>query len=72
MIKREKTQKDFLKLTLLNILQAMECNGAIALFQSFGSKWNLIYGTYIGDGDSKVHSSVRNSILYGPPVYIKR
>lgn len=50
----------------------MECNGAIALFQSFGSKWNLIYGTYIGDGDSKVHSSVRNSILYGPPIYIKR
>ena len=41
----------------------MESDGAMALFQRSENNRNLIYGTYIGDGDSKAYSSVKNSML---------
>ena len=44
----------------------MESDGAIALSQCLENKRNFIYGTYIGDGDSKAYNSVKNSIPYGP------
>ena len=50
----------------------MESDGAMALFQRSENNRNLIYGTYIGDGDSKAYSSVKNSMPYGPLVYINR
>ena len=50
----------------------MESNGVMALFQRSENNRNLIYGTYIGDGDSKAYSSVKNSMPYGPLVYINK
>ena len=50
----------------------MESDGAMALFQRSENNRNLIYGTYIGDGDSKAYSSVKNSMPYGPLVYINK
>ena len=49
----------------------MESDGAMALFQRSENNRNLIYGTYIGDRDSKAYSSVKNSMPYGPLIYIK-
>ena len=50
----------------------MESDGAIALFQHSENNRNLIYGTYIGDGDSKANSSVKNSMPYGSLIYINK
>ena len=50
----------------------MKSDGAMALFQRSKNNRNLIYGTYIGDGDSKAYISVKNSMPYGPPVYINK
>ena len=50
----------------------MESDGEMVLFQRSGSNRILIYGTYIGDGDSKAYSSVKNSMPYGPLVYINK
>ena len=44
----------------------------MARFQRSENNRNLIYGTYIGDGDSKAYSSVKNSMPYGPLVYINK
>ena len=52
--------------------QTMELDRAIALFQRSENNRNLIYGTYIGDGDSKACSSVKNNMLYGPLVYLNK
>ena len=49
----------------------MESDRAIALFQRSENNRNLIYGTYIGD-DSKAYSSVKNSMPYGPLIYINK
>ena len=48
----------------------MESDGAMALFQRSENNRNLIY--YIEDGDSKAYSSVKNSMPYGPIVYINK
>ena len=50
----------------------MESDGAIALFEDSVHYRKLIYKTYIGDGDSKAYSAVRNSMSYGPLVYITK
>ena len=50
----------------------MESDGAITLFQRLENNRNLIYGTYIGDGDSKAYSSVKNCMSYGLLVYINK
>ena len=48
----------------------MESDGAIALFEDSVHYRKLIYKTYIGDGDSKAYSAVRNRMPQGPLVYI--
>ena len=48
----------------------MESDGA--LFQRSENNRNLIYGTYIGGGDSKTYSCVKSSMPYGPLVYINK
>ena len=40
----------------------MESDGAMALFERSVQYRKLIYKTYIGDGDSKAYSAVRNSM----------
>ena len=50
----------------------MESDGAMALFQRSENNRNLIYGTYIGDGDSKAYRSVKNNMPLGPLVYINK
>ena len=50
----------------------MGSDGAMALFHRSENNRNLIYGTYIGDGDSKAYSSVKNSMPYGPLVFINK
>ena len=50
----------------------MESDGEMVLFQRSENNRNFIYGTYIGDGDSKAYSSVKNSMPYGPLVYIHK
>ena len=50
----------------------MESDEAIALFQRSENNKNLIYGTYICDGDSKAHSSVKNSMPYGPLICVNK
>ena len=44
----------------------MESEGAIEIFARSVEVRNLIYKTYIEDGDSKVYSAVRDSMPYGP------
>jgi hypothetical protein len=44
---------------------AMESAGAIAIFCSSLSKFNLRYSHYIGDGDTKAYSKVREARPYG-------
>ena len=48
----------------------MESEGAVEIFARSVETRNLIYKTYVGDGDSKAYSSVRDSIPYGPLIYI--
>ena len=50
----------------------MELDGAVALFQRSENNRNLIYENYIGDGDSKAYSSVKNSMPYVSLVYINK
>ena len=50
----------------------MELDGAIALFQRSENNRNLIHENFIGDGDSKSYSSVKNSMPYGPHVFINK
>ena len=52
--------------------QTMELDGTMALFQRLKNNSNLIYGTYIGDADSKAYSFVKNSVPYKPPVFINK
>ena len=44
---------------------AMESAGAISIFCSSLSKFNLRYSHYIGDGDTKAYSKVREARPYG-------
>ena len=67
-----KYKNTFSKFTSFNIFQTMESNGASALFQRSENNRNLIYGTYICDGDSKAYSSVKNSMPYGPLIYVNK
>ena len=48
----------------------MESEGAVEIFARSVEARNLIYKTYVGDGDSKVYSAVRYSMPYGPLIYI--
>ena len=50
----------------------MESDRAIALFERSAQYWKLIYKTLIADGNSKAYSAVRNSMPYGPLVYITK
>ena len=51
---------------------AMEPEGALALFQRSVEKLNLIYKTYVGDGDSASFSRVSNEYPYGPNESIQK
>ena len=48
----------------------MESEGVIEMFARSVEFRNLIYKTYVGDGDSKAYSAVRDSMPYGPLIYI--
>ena len=48
----------------------MESEGAVEIFARSVETKNLIYKTYVGDGDSKAYSAVRDSIPYGPLIYV--
>ena len=50
----------------------MEYNGALSLFRRSINKYNLIYKTYIGDGDIKSYSVVPKYIPYGPSIFIEK
>ena len=50
----------------------MESDGALALFRRSIQKYNLIYKTYVGDGDSKSYSTVSKACPYGPSVFIEK
>ena len=65
-----KNRNTFSKFTSFNIFQTVESDGA--LFQRSENNRNLIYGTYIGGGESKTYSSVKSSMPYGPLVYINK
>ena len=44
----------------------MESEGAVEIFARSVEARNLIYKTYVGDGDSKTYSAVRDSMPDGP------
>ena len=48
----------------------MESEGAVEIFARSDEAKNLIYKTYVGDGDSKADSGVRDNIPYGALIYI--
>ena len=50
----------------------METDGVISFFERSIENRNLIYKTYIGDGDSKANSTAQKSMPYGPLVFIKK
>ena len=61
-----KIKKHFLKIYDIQHISDNGIDGAIALFQRSENNRNVIYGIYIGDGDSKAYSSIKSSMLYGP------
>ena len=48
----------------------MESEDAVEVFARSVEARNLIYKTYVGDGDSKAYSIVRDSMPYGLLTYI--
>ena len=50
----------------------MESEGAVEVFARSAEARNLIYKTYVGDGDSKAYSAVRDSMPYEPLIYIEK
>ena len=51
---------------------AIECSGALEIWKRSVSKHNLRYTTYIGDGDSKTHTTIVDEKPYGPECDIKK
>ena len=47
----------------------MESEEALAFFRRSIKKYNIIYKTYIGDGDCKSYSVVSKSMPYGPSIF---
>ena len=52
------------------LLSLMLTLGAVEIFARSAKARNHIYKTYVGDGDSKSYSVVRDSMPYGPLIYI--
>ena len=50
----------------------METDGVVSLFERSLEKYNLIYKTFIGDGDSKSYAAVSSAQPYGPNVFIAK
>ena len=48
----------------------MESEGDVEIFARSVEARNLLYKTYVGDGDSKARSAVTDSMPYGPLIYI--
>ena len=48
----------------------MESEGVVEIFAPSVKARNLIYKTYVGDGDSKGYSEVRDGMPYEPLIYI--
>ena len=48
----------------------MESEGTVEIFAKSVETRNLIYKTYVGDRDSKAYSAFRDSMPYGPLIYI--
>ena len=52
------------------LLSLMLTLGAVEIFARSAEARNHIYKTYVGDGDSKSYSVVRDSMPYGSLIYI--
>ena len=50
----------------------MEVDDALLLFRRSVEKLNLIYKTYVGDGDSKSYTTVSKAMRCDPLVYIEK
>ena len=47
----------------------MEAEGAVRIYQRSEERRKLRYIPYVGDGDSKSYTRVRNATPYGPAVF---
>ena len=50
----------------------MEAEDATRIYQRPEERWKLGYIPYVGDGDSKSYTKVRNATPYGPAVFIDK
>ncbi len=51
---------------------AMEAEGSLVMYERSVDKHKLRYTTYVGDGDSKSYTKVKNAQPYGPDVTIEK